>query len=213
MKKLSRRRKLILSAVVFFSLIAGAVKFNLLFRSGADAGITLQSVIATNTNGTTRISATYTGGEIERMWYRNFVSNVWLSAESDGFTLVEPVYLPEPGVYSNEWTRNENEFTPFAMYWFGYDPPPVEVVSVGGVLIDAWRGSGRGVEVDWHIDETIEIKDGTRVVLEYGTARTAFGEAADAELSPGGGRSGTLSVQGWFVGFVTFWRLKLEVPQ
>ena len=204
----------IMFAAAILATMYGGSKIDLRARSSADDGIALVSVIAENTNGTTHISATYTGGEeIERMWYRNFASNVWLSAEADGFELEYSAYFPEQGVHSNEWTRAEAEFTPYAMYWFGDNPPPVEVVSVGGVFIDGWRGSGRGVEVDWHVDETIEIKEGTRVVLEYGAARAAFGEAADAELTPGGGRSGTLSVQGWFVGFVTYWRLKLEVPQ
>lgn len=203
----------VLIAAAILATMYGGSKIDLRARSSADEGITLVSVIAENTNGTTRISAVSTGASAEPMWYRPSISNDWIAAASDGWTQEHAGWVPEPGVYSNAWTRNEEEFTPIAMYWFGDNPPPVEVVTEGGVFIDAWRGTGRGVEVDWRVDETIEIKEGTRVVLEYGTARAAFGEAADAELTPGGGRSGTLSVQGWFVGFVTYWRLKLEVPQ
>ena len=213
MKSLSRLDKVVLFALAVIATIYGGHKVDLKSRSGADNGITITYAAADNTNGVTTVSATYYGEPLERMWYRNFASNVWISAESDGFTLEYSAYLPEAGVYSNAWTRSEEGFTPYAMYWFGDNPPPVEVVSVGGVYIDAWRGNGRGVEVDWHVDETIEVREGARVVLEYGAARTAFGEAASAELSPGGGRNGTLAVQGWFVGFVTYWRLKLEVPQ
>ena len=203
----------ILAAAAVLAVIYGGSKTNLKARSSADNGITLVSVVAENTNGVTRISAVSTGGSAEPMYYRQSVSNDWTAATADGWMLEISAYVPEPGIYSNAWTRSETDFTPCAMYWFGDHPPPVEVVTQGGVHIDAWRGSGRGVEVDWHIDEEIVIVDGTRIVLEYGAKNEMLGEAAEARLAPGSVRSGTLSVRGWFVGFVTRWRLKLEIPQ
>ena len=182
MKRMSAVDKVVLSGLAGAAIIYGGSKVDLRQRSSADDGVALVSVVAQNTNGVTRISEVY----------------------SD--------YITEPGVYSNAWTRAEDEFTPFAMYWFGDNPPPVEVVAQGGVYIDAWRGSGLGVEVDWRVDDAIEIKAGTRLVLEYGAGRAAFGEAATAAIVPGS-LEGTLTVEGWFVGFVTYWRLKLEVPQ
>ena len=185
----------ILAAAAVLAVLFGGSKTNLKARSSADNGITLVSVVAENTNGVTRISAVSTGGSAEPMYYRQSVSNDWTAATADGWMLEISAYVPEPGIY------------------FGDHPPPVEVVTQGGVHIDAWRGSGRGVEVDWHIDEEIVIVDGTRIVLEYGAKNEMLGEAAEARLAPGSVRSGTLSVRGWFVGFATRWRLKLEIPQ
>ena len=212
MKRMSAVDKVVLSGLAGAAIIYGGSKVDLRQRSSADDGVALVSVVAQNTNGVTRISEVSTGAAAARMWYRNWTSNVWISAEADGFALEYSDYITEPGVYSNAWTRAEDEFTPFAMYWFGDNPPPVEVVAQGGVYIDAWRGSGLGVEVDWRVDDAIEIKAGTRLVLEYGAGRAAFGEAATAAIVPGS-LEGTLTVEGWFVGFVTYWRLKLEVPQ
>ena len=210
-KRIGWTQGAILIAAAVLGTIYGGSKMEIKPRSSADDGITLQAVIAINTNGVTRISATSTGASAQPMYYRDSISNNWTLATADGFTHVYSGAVG--GLYSNAWSKAEEEFTPKAMYWFGDNPPPVEIVVADGIFLDAWRGTGQGVEVDWHIADDVQIAEGSMVILEYGKGTAAFGTAAEQQLSPEGGRSGTMRVQGWFVGFVTRWRLKLEVPQ
>ena len=209
--KLEWLSKIEVSAAILALTIYGGSKMEIKARSSADEGITLQAVIAINTNGVTRISATSTGASAQPMYYRDSISNNWTLATADGFT--HEYSGTVNGIYSNAWSRTEEEFTPKAMYWFGDNPPPVEIIVADGIFLDAWRGTGRGVEVDWHIADDVEIAEGSTVILEKAAGSAAFETAAEQQLSPGGGRSGTMAVQGWFVGYATRWRLKLEVPQ
>ena len=210
-KRIGWTRSAILIAAAVLGTIYGGSKVEIKPRSSADEGITLQAVIAINTNGVTRIAATSTGASAQPMYYRDSTTNNWTLATADGFTHEYSGMVG--GIYSNAWSRAEEEFTPKAMYWFGDNPPPVEIIATDGIFLDAWRGTGRGVEVDWHIADDVEIADGSTVILEYAAGNAAFETAAEQQLSPGGGRSGTMAVQGWFVGYATRWRLKLEVPQ
>jgi hypothetical protein len=210
-KRIGWTQSSILIAAAVLGTIYGGSKMEIKPRSSADEGITLQTVIAINTNGVTRISATSTGASAQPMYYRDSTTNNWTLATADGFTHEYSGMVG--GIYSNAWSRAEEEFTPKAMYWFGDNPPPVEIIATDGIFLDAWRGTGRGVEVDWHIADDVEIADGSTVILEYAAGNAAFETAAEQQLSPGGGRSGTMAVQGWFVGHATRWRLKLEVPQ
>ena len=210
-KRLGLTQSAILIAAAVLGTIYGGSKMEIKPRCAADEGITLQAVIAINTNGVTRISATSTGASAQPMYYRDSISNNWTLATADGFT--HEFSGTVDGAYSNAWARAEEEFAPMAMYWFGDNPPPVEIVVADGIFLDAWRGTGQGVEVDWHIADDVQIADGTMVILEYSAGTATFGTAAEQQLSPGGGRSGTMAVQGWFVGYATRWRLKLEVPQ
>lgn len=210
-KRIGWTQSAILIAAAVLGTIYGGSKMEIKPRSSADDGITLQAVIAINTNGVTRISATSTGASAQPMYYRDSISNNWTLATADGF--LHEYSGTVNGIYSNAWSRAEEEFTPKAMYWFGDNPPPVEIIVADGIFLDAWRGTGRGVEVDWHIADDVEIAEGSTVILEYATGNAAFETATEQQLSPGGGRSGTMSAQGWFVGYGTRWRLKLEVPQ
>ena len=207
----------IIGSTIFWSMVVvGSYKSNLLTRSSAnvDAGIELVAVTALNTNGLTTITAVSRGNHAKPMWYRDSTSNDWTRATSDGFELAYSGYLPEAQVYSNVWTRAEEDYDVRVAYWFGNDPPAVEVVTAGGIYLDVWHATGRGVDVEWHIDDGVVVTEGSRVLLEYGFGPgSTWASVASCDVSPGNNRSGTLSVRGWFVSFATRWRLKLEVPR
>ena len=207
----------IIGSAIFWCMVAvGAYKSNLLPRSSAnpDAGITLVAVTAVNTNGLTTITAVSRGNHATPMWYRDSTSNDWTLATLDGFEHTYSGYLPEAQHFSNVWTRAEEDYDVRVAYWFGDDPPAVEVVAEGGIYMDVWHATGRGVDVQWHIDDGVVITEGSRVILEYGFGPgNTWASVASCEVSPGNNRSGTLSVRGWFVSFATRWRLKLEVPR
>ena len=210
LSRTSRCAGLLLLAAAASAIIYGGSKQSLLPRSNADNGINLSAVAAWNTNGVSHVAALATGASPAPMWYRPSVSNEWTLATDDGWTLAASQYLPEPGKFSNEWTRAESDFSPVAMYWFGDNPPAVEVVVEGGLDMVSFRASGLGVEVDWSIDEAVSLADGSRVVLEIRSGQQWIEVAA---VEPHDSRAGTISVDGWFLGFSTRWRLKLEVPR
>ena len=215
LSRMDRGRRIALLVLAAVLTIYGGSK-NLKPRSSAneDAGIVLVAVTAVNTNGLTTIVATSTGEHAKPMWYRDSTTNDWTAATSDGFELVYSEYVVEAGVFSNVWTRAETNYAPRAAYFFGNDPPAIEVVSEGGLYMDAWHATGRGVDVAWRIDDGVVLTEGSRVILEYGFGPgNTWSSVASVEVLQGGDRSGTLSVQGWFVGFATRWRLKLEVPR
>ena len=212
--RMSWSARLFLGVAAASALIYGGSKTNLAPRSNADEGISLASVAGYNTNDVSRVVALSTGAPPSPMWYRPSTSNEWTLATEDGWTLAASVYLPEQGQYSNEWTRAETNFVPEAMYWFGANPPAVEVVVEGGLFMESWHATGRGVTVEWRIADDTPLNEGATVVLEWTRSlgsNAVWITAAQADASST--RSGTFHVSGWFVGFATRWRLKLEVPR
>lgn len=201
----------VIAAII--ATIHGGAK-NIFNRFSADEGITVTSAEftrATNDVESAYIAYSYVGGSEESpLWVRQSVSNEWDGITTQGWFPEERgslngtnyVLLIHPPVASNA--------LPFAMYWIGNNPPPVEIEESGGVEIVNFFMSAQGVMITYAVDGSVlHGKVGTvRVersekdnvwIEEYVTNHTAT-------------VTNTLTGSGFFVDRTTRWRVRMEVP-
>lgn len=200
----------VIAAII--ATIHGGTK-NILARFSADEGITVTSAEftrATNDVEQTLLVYSYTGGTpTSPLWVRQTVSNEWehLGAEwqvdsraTVNGTNVVSLYVAPPA----------SNYFPFAMYWVGDNPPPVEIEESGGVEILAFRMTSRFVEMTYAVD-------GAVLHGKVGTVRVERSERdnvwiEDYATNHTSTVTNTLTGSGFFVDRTTKWRVRMEVP-
>lgn len=195
----------------------GFTKFgSILPKSSADEGTTLVEVMAGETNGYSCVIAKATGLDPAPMWYRAAVSNDWTLATDDGWTETSADHTGD--VYAREWRNPDTNaaVTAWAMWYFGQNPPAVELTVTGGVRVVGAVFSGRFVRFTWAVDEAVTLKEGSRLViqnLDYAdfSSPSAWNEIVVDE-SPSTNLTSTV-INGFYLDRKTKWRLRLEVPQ
>lgn len=188
---------------------------NIISKSAADEGIALVSVWAGPTNGVSRVDVVATGGNPEPMWYRNSTDETWIKGVEDGWTLE---YAESDGTtYAIGWVHAsaEDEVTAYNMWYFGENPPAIEIVEQGGVTIEGFAVCGRYIRISWRIDEEVELADGAVVTVECATDigdgvevwQTVFKDAAPVHTPM------SWQCDGFHLDKTTKWRVKLEVSE
>lgn len=193
----------------------GFTKFaSVLTKSSADEGTTLVEVMAGETNGYSCVIAKATGLDPAPMWYRMAASNDWVNATNDGWTATSVERVGN--FYTREWRNADtNEaVTGWTMWYFGENPPPVEVIVTGGVNLLGAMFSGQCVRFTWQVDEDVPLKPGSRLVvqnMDHADSLPMWDEVV-ADESPTTNVTETV-VYGFYLDRKTSWRLRLEVPQ
>lgn len=193
----------------------GFTKFgSILTKSSADEGTTLVEVMAGETNGYSCVIAKATGLDPAPMWYRMAASNEWVNATNDGWTATSVERIGN--FYTREWRNADtNEaVTGWTMWYFGENPPPVEVIVTGGVNLLGAVFSGQFVRFTWQVDEDVPLKPGSRLVIQNmeHTDSLPMWDEVVADESPTTNVTETV-VYGFYLDRKTSWRLRLEVPQ
>lgn len=213
---LLRQRGVVNNKCAVFGLVLactfiGATK-NILSRSSSDEGIVLTAVDTSVDGGNSLVTAMATGGDPAPMWYRQAASNDWTLATADGWSAVSVDHTGN--VFTRVWSHSGTnaEVTAWNMWWFGNNPPAVEITATGGVSIVAAAFTGKFARFEWKVDEEIELPAGSRVVLQGRDADVQTWDSLTLDDSPS--HSNTVSVvNGFFLDRKTFWRVRLEVPQ
>jgi len=193
----------------------GFTKFgSILTKSSADEGTTLVEVMAGETNGYSCVIAKATGLDPAPMWYRMAASNEWVNATNDGWTATSVERIGN--FYTREWRNADTNdaVTGWTMWYFGENPPPVEVIVTGGVNLLGAVFSGQFVRFTWRVDEDVPLKPGSRLVvqnMDHADSLPMWNEIV-ADESPTTNVTETV-VYGFYLDRKTSWRLRLEVPQ
>lgn len=202
--------KAALAALVVCCALIGATK-SILTKSSSDDGVTLVSVEADVTNGLSRVTAVASGGDPAPMWYRQAASNDWTLATADGWQAVRVDI--SGGIYTRVWEHSGTnaELTAWNMWYFGENPPAVEITETGGVSIVSAAFTGKFARFEWKIDDEVEIREGSRVMLQGRDSENDW-QTVSLDESPTHMNTST-TVYGFFLDRKTFWRVRLEVPQ
>ena len=205
--------KAMLAALVVCCTLIGATK-NILTKSSSDDGVTLVSVEANVTNGLSRVTAVASGGDPAPMWYREAASNEWTLATDDGWvaTLADHTW----NVYTREWQNADtNEATvAHQMWFFGQNPPAVELTATGGVTIVSAMFTGKFARFEWYIDPDISLPYGSEVHLQNMFLDDNLPMWNDAHIDGSPDHlTNITTVTGFFLDKKTAWRLRLEVPR
>ncbi len=202
----------VLAAVV--AVIHGGSK-NIIQRFSSDGGIEVTSAvmdIATNDVDQTFLTYSYTGTNDVSLplWVRQSVSNDW---EHLGQEWVFDSRVYENGTNTCHYFVDPpaSNIVPFAMYYVGNDPPPVEIVESGGVEILSFCMTSKAVTITYAVDGTVlRGKPGTLHVERSETDNVWIDlyttNHADTVTN-------TLTGTGFFVGRTTKWRVRMEVEQ
>lgn len=187
---------------------------SILSKSSSDEGSTLVEVMAGETNGYSCVIAKATGLEPAPMWYRTAASNEWTLATDDGWSLTSAAH--EGDFYTYEWHNADtnDSVTAWNMWYFGQNPPAVELTVTGGVNLVGAVFSGRLVKFTWQIDEDVPLKPGSRLIIQnmdFSDNLPMWNEIV-ADESPTTNLTET-AVYGFWLDRKTAWRLRLEVPQ
>lgn len=204
-------------ACVVFAIVAaihGGTK-NILNRFSADEGITVTSAEftrATNDVESAYLAYSYVGGSEESpLWVRQSVSNEWDGITTQGWFPEERgslngtnyVLLIHPPVASNA--------LPFAMYWVGNNPPPVEIEESGGVEIVNFAMSAHGVAITYAMDGSVlHGKTGT-LAVETAQGNGPWGVVHEESVTET--VTNTFTQGGFFVDRLTRWRVRMEVEK
>ena len=186
---------------------------SILSRSGSDDGVTLTSAECGVTNGYSFVQAKATGGDPNPMWYREAASNDWTLATDDGWTAATDDHTG--AVYTREWrnsSTNEETVT-HAMWYFGENPPAVELTASGGVQIVSALFSGKLVRFAWYVPVEIPLPEGSSITLQnyfFGDLPPAW---SDAQALPVNHATNETIVTGFFLDRKSAWRIRLEVPR
>lgn len=217
-RRLSKSSRIMLSVLTILCAYVGMTKkCSILPHSSADEGCTLIEAMADqSTNGYSSVTVKATGSDPTPMWYRAAVSNEWTLATDDGWTETSVDLTGD--IYTREW-RNPDTNTAvvaWAMWYFGQNPPAVELAVTGGVKVVGAMFSGRSVRFTWMVDENVVLKEGSRLViqnLDYAESDhpSAWNEIV-ADESPSTNLTMT-TISGFYLDRKTKWRLRLEVPQ
>ena len=151
------------------------------------------------------------GGDPAPMWYRQATSNDWTLATADGWQAVRADI--SGGIYTRVWEHSGTnaELTAWNMWYFGENPPAVEITETGGVSIVSAAFTGKFARFEWKIDDEVEIRAGSRVMLQGRDSENDW-QTVSLDESPTHTHTST-TVYGFFLDRKTFWRVRLEVPQ
>jgi len=201
----------VIAAIV--ATIYGGTK-NILNRFSADEGITVTSAEFTRaTNGVerARLVYSYTGADALRtLWVRQSVSNEWEHLE-EGWLLDGRTYAG--GTNTVAWSVNPpaTNYLPYAMYWVGNNPPPVEIEESGGVEIVSFFMSAQGVAITYAVDGSVLHGKTGALAVETSQGNGPWGVVHEESVT--GTVTNTFSQIGFFVDRLTRWRVRMEVEK
>lgn len=213
-RKVKPIEKAVALVAVSVAIAYGGAK-NILPRFSCDAGIAVTEAtlnVATNDTDATTLVYSYAGTNDVALplWVRQSVSNEWdhlgeewvfdVRTYANGTNTV--AYFVQPPA---------SNVVPFAMYYVGNDPPPVEIVESGGVKILAFAMTSKAVTITYAVDgDVLRGKTGMLHVEKseadnvwYDLYTTNHAETV----------TNTLTGTGFFVGRTTKWRVRMEVGQ
>jgi hypothetical protein len=216
-RRLGKSERGMLMLLCVLCTYVGMTKWcQILPHSSADEGCVLYEAKAGQTNDYSCVIVKATGLDPAPMWYRAAVSNEWTLATDDGWT--ETSVDRTGDFYTREWRNPDTNtaVTAWAMWYFGQNPPAVELTVTGGVKVVGAMFSGRTVRFTWMVDENVALKEGSRLViqnLDYADSGnpSAWNEIVTDE-SPSTNLTMT-TISGFYLDRKTKWRLRLEVPQ
>ena len=210
----SRFRKfMIVWGLVCGTLYAGYK--NIIDKSAADDGITLAEVYAGATNGVSRIDVKAFGGVPEPVWYRNTKDQTWIKATDEGWSL--DYAIDDGNMHVRGWVHpsTNDSVTAYNMWYFGSNPPAVEIIEQGGVTITGFSVSGRAVQITYEISDDVELYPGSVLTIEsctdIGDGIVAWQTEYVDEAPKHGKRS--VGKTGFRLRHKTIWRVRLEVPE
>ena len=203
-------RNFLLIGTMLFIWYAGSKSVSIANKSASDDGITLTSVTLEVTNDVARLVVGSTGGAPQPAWFREAVTNAWTLATDDGWVLVSSVAYDPPGVYTNTWERADTNGYDHASWYFGENPPPIEIVVTGGIEITGLAASGRSLTIYWSVTTDITLNAGSEVIVESQGSDHIWVQQ-HSETAQHGDRSVTF--QGFWLDRKTLWRVRLVVPQ
>lgn len=203
-----------LFAIAAIAIIYGGSK-NILPRFSSDEGITITSAtmeVATNDVDLTSLTYSYTGTNDVSLplWVRQSVSNEW---EHLGQEWLFDTRTYENGTNTCYYFVNPpaSNIVPYAMYYLGNDPPPVEIVESGGVEILAFSMTSKSVTITYAVDgEVLRGKTGT---LHVETCEADNIWMDSYTTNHAATVTNTITGNGFFVGRTTKWRVRMEVSQ
>ena len=214
LRKLSPIEKAVALVAVSVAIVYGGSK-NILPRFSCDAGIEVTEAtlnVATNDTDATTLVYSYAGTNdvVLPLWVRQSISNEW---EHLGEEWVFGARTYANGTNTLEYFVQPpaSNVVPFAMYYVGNDPPPVEIVESGGVKILAFSMTSKAVTITYAVDGTVlRGKPGTLHVetSEKDNVWINLYTTNHAETV-----TNTLTSTGFFVGRTTKWRVRMEVGQ
>lgn len=203
-------RNFLLVGTMLFIGYAGSKSVSIANKSASDDGITLTSATLEVTNDVARLVVGSTGGAPQPAWFREAVTNAWTLATDDGWVLVSSVAYDPPGVYTNTWERADTNGYDHASWYFGENPPPIEIVVTGGIEITGLAASGRSLTIYWSVTTDITLNAGSEVIVESQGSDHIWVQQ-HSETAQHGDRSVTF--QGFWLDRKTLWRVRLVVPQ
>ena len=185
---------------------------SILLSSGSDDGTTLVSAVCGVTNGYSFVEVKATGGDPGPMWYRE--ANDWILAENEGWNAIS---LDHSGaMYSREWRHSDTNdlVITHQMWYFGQNPPAVELTATGGITILSAMFTGKFVRFTWCIDQDVSLPPGSEVHLQniFLDDRLPMWEDRVVDQYPDHQTNET-AVTGFFLDRRTAWRFRLEVPR
>lgn len=211
-RRLPRGAKVMVLALAAVCTATGAFK-SLRSVSSSDDGVTLVRAECGATNGMTMVVASATGGIPAPAWYRLSETNEWTDLVSGGGWSASTNDLGG-GVTEVAWTHPGTNAVPqdAKMWHFGANPPPVEISVEGGVTLLSAAFDSRRVTLSFAVDAAVDIsRPGTRVAVQSsadGRTWTDRAEVAAVTYMPT-----TVVVGGFYLDRLTYWRVRLEVPQ
>ena len=203
-----KARNVLLIGTMLFIWYAGSK--NIAPKSASDDGITLTSATLEVTNDVARLVVGSTGGAPQPAWFREAVTNSWTLATDDGWVLVSSVAYDPPGVYTNTWERADTNGCDHASWYFGENPPPIEIVETGGIEITSLAASGRSLTIYWRVKTDITLNAGSEVIVESQGSDNIWVQQ-HSETAQHGDRY--VKFQGFWLDRKTLWRVRLVVPQ
>ena len=213
-KTASYKGKCLLMFCAMSLFVYGAVK-NILSKSGSDDEITLVKAETENTNGFSRVYVESLDKPPEPMWYRNFKDQSWIKGVDNGWTLTTAI--DDGNYYVREWRypSDDKEVVNWNMWYFGENPPAVEIVEQGGIEIISFAASGRNVTLIYRIGPEVELSDKAVLTIECSETRM---DGVDlwvplaVNSSPVHGDC-EYKFNGFYLDRATKWRVRLEVPE
>lgn len=201
-------------AVAAVAILYGGAK-NIRTRFSSDAEITVTEAtinIATNETDATTLVYSYTGTNDVALplWVRQNVSNEWehLGAE---WTLDGRTYAGGTNTVNYSVAPPASNVVPFAMYYVGNNPPPVEIVESGGVEILGFAMTSKAVTITYAVDGAVLRGKVGQLHVETSIADNVWADLYATNHTATA--TNTITGAGFFVGRTTKWRVRMEVEQ
>lgn len=192
----------------------GATK-NIVNRFSSDEGITVTAAeinVATNDTDATTLVYSYAGTNDVALplYVRQSVSNEWEHLDA-AWNLDGRTYANGTNTVTYYVQPPASNVVPFAMYYVGDNPPPVEIEESGGVEILAFVMSSRAVEITYAVDGAM-LRGSVGVVNVEMAERAAPWETMYT-TNHVASVTNTIRGAGFFIDRTTRWRVRMEVGQ